>query len=69
MSTEKSIKGGSRSRFFGKLPPEMLAYLDSLLIKLRKINRKVLKQKTVKRTEIKALPDDEYLRLWGYLRH
>ena len=69
MSTENSIKGGSKGRFYGKLPSEMLADLDSLLIKLRKINRKVLKQKTVKRSEIRPLPDDEYLRLWGYLRH
>lgn len=69
MSTENSIKGGPRGRFYGKLPPEMLADLDSLLIKLRRINRKVLKQKTVKRSEIRPLPDDEYLRLWGYLRH
>ena len=47
----------------------MLSDLDSLLVKLRRINRKVLKQKTIKRTEIRALPDGEYLRLWGYLRH
>ena len=69
MSTEKSRNDSKTGRFYGKLPPEMLADLDFLLIKLRRINRKVLKQKTIKRTEIRALPDGEYLRLWGYLRH
>ena len=57
------------SRYYGKLPPEMLSDLDALLIKLRRVNRKVLSQKTIRRTDIRPLPDDEYVRLWGYLRH
>lgn len=69
MSTENQRNDSRWNRFYGKLPPEMLSDLDSLLVKLRRINRKVLKQKTIKRTEIRALPDGEYLRLWGYLRH
>lgn len=69
MSTLHSRNDARKGRFYGKLPPEMLADLDYLLVKLRRINRKVLKQKTIKSTEIVALPEFEYLRLWGYLRH
>lgn len=69
MSTENRRNDSRWNRFYGKLPPEMLSDLDSLIVKLRRINRKVLKQKTIKSTEIRTLPDDEYLRLWGYIRH
>ena len=68
MSTEKKKTGGV-CRYYGKLNPLMLADLDGLLLKMRTINKKALRNKTIKRTEIKALPEDDYLRLWGYLRH
>ena len=57
------------SRFYGKLPPEALADLDGLLLKLRNKNKDLLKKKIIKKTEIKPLCDEEYLRLWGYIRH
>ena len=57
------------SRYYGKLPPEMLSDLDALLVKMRRVNRKVVTKKTINRKDIVPLPDDEYVRLWGYLRH
>lgn len=55
--------------FYGKFPSYILADLDGLLIKLKKINKKLLKKKVIKKTEISPLCDEEYLRLWGYIRH
>lgn len=57
------------SRYYGKLPPEMLSDLDALLVKMRRVNRKVVTKKTINRKDIIPLPDDESVRLWGYLRH
>jgi hypothetical protein len=59
----------SRSKYYGKLPPECLRDLDSLLIKMRRINRKNAGRKVIRRNEIVPLPNDEFVRLWGYIRH
>lgn len=58
-----------RKSMYGKLPESMLADLDGLLLKLRRINRKGLKGQSIKASDIRALPEDENSRLWGYLRH
>lgn len=55
--------------FYGKFPPDILADIDSLLLKLQGKNKGLLKKKVIKKTEIKPLCNEEYLRLWGYLRH
>lgn len=60
------------SKYYGKLSPELLKDLDALILKLKEINKvnKVGKgRKIVRRSEIVPLPEDEYVRLWGYLRH
>lgn len=57
------------AKYYGKLPSVMLADLDALLLKLRRKNRKLLRNATIKRSEISPLPDDEFIRLWGYMRH
>lgn len=58
-----------RQEFYGKLPPEALADLDRLLLKLRETNSALAGRRVIRREEIVPLPDDEYVRLWDYLRH
>lgn len=58
-----------KSKYYGKLSPECLADLDALLLKLRKLNEQHSGKRVILRNEIVPLPDDEYLRLWGYLKH
>lgn len=58
-----------KSDFFGKLPPEILHDMDSLLLELKRRNRKVLRQKIIRRSDIVPLAPDKYVRLWGYIRH
>lgn len=62
-------KAFNKSRYYGKLPAECLEDLDGLLLKMKKINRKHRGKKVIKGNEIDRLPDDEFLRLWGYIRH
>lgn len=56
-------------KYYGKLSPEMLADMDAMLQRLRRMNRGLLKNATIKRGDIRPLPDADYVRLWGYLRH
>lgn len=58
-----------RKNFYGKFPSAELVDLDSLLVKMRRKNRSLLKRKIIKTTEIRPLCDAEYVRLWGYIRH
>lgn len=58
-----------QSKYYGKLSPECLVDLDALLIKLRQLNQCHAGKRIIPRNEIVPLPEDEYLRLWGYLRH
>lgn len=55
--------------YYGKLSPECLAELDSLLLKLKEANKCHEGKKIIHRDEIVPLPDEEYLKLWEYLRH
>ena len=57
------------SKFYGKLPPNVVEDLDGLLLKMKETNKKLLKKKVIDASEIKPLSDEEYLRLWGYIRH
>ena len=56
-------------QFYGKLTPNCLARLDELLLKLQRLNKVHLGSKKVDPKKIVALPEEEYLELWGYLRH
>lgn len=58
-----------KSKFYGKLEPEVLQELDSLLIKLKSLNEIHKGKRVIKKTEIVPLPDKEYLRLWELVRH
>lgn len=58
-----------QSKYYGKLSPECLVDLDALLIKLRQLNQCHAGKRIIPRNEIVPLPENEYLRLWGYLRH
>ena len=55
--------------YYGKLSPECLQELDSLLLELKELNAVHGGKRVIRRTEIVPLPDDKYLKLWGYLTH
>ena len=55
--------------YYGKLPGEELSNFDTLLLKMKRRNRANLKRKIIRRNEIVPLNDDEYVLLWGYIRH
>ena len=57
------------SKYYGKLAPELLKDLDALILKLKEANRVHEGKRIIRRSEIVPLPDEEYVRLWGYLRH
>ena len=58
-----------KSKYYGKLTPECLKDLDALLIRMRLINRKNARKKVIRMSDIVSLPDGDYIRLWGYIRH
>ena len=55
--------------YYGKLPPESLKELDSLLLELKEANSANKGKRVISRSEIVSLPEDKYLKLWGYLNH
>lgn len=57
------------SKYYGKLAPELLKDLDALILKLKEANKVNEGKRIIRRNEIVPLPDAEYVRLWGYLRH
>lgn len=57
------------SSFYGKLPKDCIETLDSLLLKMKRLNRRNAGKHVIRTEEIVPLPDDEYVRLWGYIRH
>lgn len=58
-----------QNKFYGKLSPEQLADLDALILKLRDANVANLSRRKISKADIIPLPDDEYVRLWEYLKH
>lgn len=56
-------------KYYGKLPPKDRRRMDELLLKMQRLNSEQLKKRIVLKNEIVPLPDDEYVELWGYLRH
>lgn len=71
-TNEKNAAPTGAGKYYGKLPPEIVADLDKLLLKLQAKNRTLLKKKVIKSTEfeqIKTLDHDENIRLWEYIRH
>lgn len=56
-------------KFYGKLTPECLARLDSLLLEMQGLNKVHVGSKKVNPKAIVPLCDKDYLELWGYLKH
>lgn len=57
------------TEYYGKLSSADLAQLDGLLLKLKSLNAKHKGHRRIRRDEIVPLPEDEYIKLWGYLKH
>lgn len=56
-------------QFYGRLTPNNLSRLDTLLLELQRLNKVNLASKKIDPKNIVSLPDSDYLELWGYIRH